>query len=501
MSSKNDSKEEKLKEELIKYIREELKNLAKSKNRKVSKSAKGGLILLEIGVIIDKYANGKGEEISGKIGSTLFSFLFKKDGAFIGELIGSYFPGIGNIIGKMIGGFAGKYIGKYFGEWFGKLVYNRIQQLRKENVRNERYIGNNNLSGGGKTGGIEFEIPKEILNMRKILYFNKGFNHSIVFNTQYSNLNEILNIANRFLILKNEKFTTINQVFQTILTEIYGGFIGDGILPYVSLNFNNNSLLSSIMPNYYKKTLTRNILGYLDYFLKGFVNGGFFKEDFTNNWYKYKNTDFNHLNSNFINLKKYIFQNNLKIPNHDLYLTVYDLGEDISEENNNNAIYKNSLSAFRIIGIIKNDIFYKKGIILPNCSFRIESDFNIFDKYKKEMKEHQFNILINKEKNNTLENTQDAIQKMKTIINILMPQIPHFRGYFHILDMITFAIHYISTLDANAVFPDFSESILLKAKGKSYVSLLPPVFPPLPIKKQQILTVNLKYFHMLLIIF
>ena len=215
----------------------------------------------------------------------------------------------------MIGGFAGKYIGKYFGEWFGKLVYNRIQQLRKENVRNERYIGNNNLSGGGKTGGIEFEIPKEILNMRKILYFNKGFNHSIVFNTQYSNLNEILNIANRFLILKNEKFTTINQVFQTILTEIYGGFIGDGILPYVSLNFNNNSLLSSIMPNYYKKTLTRNILGYLDYFLKGFVNGGFFKEDFTNNWYKYKNTDFNHLNSNIV-------QNNLKIPNHDLYYMI-----------------------------------------------------------------------------------------------------------------------------------------------------------------------------------
>ncbi len=111
------------------------------------------------------------------------------------------------------------------------------------------------------------------------------------------------------------------------------------------------------------------------------------------------------------------------------------------------------------------------------------------------MKEHQFNILINKEKNNTLENTQDAIQKMKTIINILMPQIPHFRGYFHILDMITFAIHYISTLDANAVFPDFSESILLKAKGKSYVSLLPPVFPPLPIKKQQILTVNLKFTY------
>ena len=34
----------------------------------------------------------------------------------------------------------------------------------------------------------------------------------------------------------NIKFNSIEQVFQTILTKIYGGFIGEGILPYVSLN-------------------------------------------------------------------------------------------------------------------------------------------------------------------------------------------------------------------------------------------------------------------------
>ena len=90
------------------------------------------------------------------------------------------------------------------------------------------------------------------------------------------------------------------------------------------------------MPNYYKKTLVGNILGYLDYFLKGFVNGGFFKEDFVNKWYINKNEDFNYLNLNFINLIKYIYFNKSKIKNHDLYLTVYDLGEKIDEEENNN---------------------------------------------------------------------------------------------------------------------------------------------------------------------
>ena len=61
--------------------------------------------------------------------------------------------------------------------------------------------------------------------------------------------------------------------------------------------------------------------------------------------------------------------------------------------------------------------------------------------------------------------------------------------------MITFSIHYISTLDANAKYPDFSESLLFKANNKSYVSLLPPVFPPLPIKRQVIIEINICFTY------
>ena len=189
------------------------------------------------------------------------------------------------------------------------------------------------------------------------------------------------------------------------------------------------------MPNYYKKTLVGNILGYLDYFLKGFVNGGFFKEDFTSKWYINPNENYDYLNSNFINLKKYIYKNKHNIKNHELYLTVYDLGENISQENN---FRKNSLSAFRIIGIINNDIFVNNNIIIPSCSFRTESDFNLFPGYLNES---------NPENDKELEKTQEAIKSMKAIITLLMPQIPYFRGYFSILDMITFSIHYVSTLD------------------------------------------------------
>ena len=237
----------------------------------------------------DKKNSFQSKEFYGAVGSVAGSWASAEAGAILGAKVGSLFsPGVGTIIGAVLGGVSGLIGGSKVGNWIGEKIFKRVDKLKNE----EDSVNDKNLSGEGKTGGIEFEIPKEIKNFKNLIFFNID-SQNIIFNVKLSNLNEVLDVANRFLNLKNEKFTSINQVFQTILTEIYGGFIGEGILPYVSLNFNNNGLLYSIMPNYYKKTLTGNILGYLDYFLKGFVNGGFFKESFSNEWYKNKNTDFN----------------------------------------------------------------------------------------------------------------------------------------------------------------------------------------------------------------
>ena len=428
----------------------------------------------------------KSKEFVGSLGSSIGSILA---GGGAGMALGSFCPGIGNVAGFIIGAGASA-LGSIGGEYASNALYDRVSNLKNggnkdKNNNNTPKGDNKDLTGGGKTGGIEFEIPKGIKGFNQLLFFNKLENQNIIFKSQFSNIKEILDVANRFIIDQNKKFNSVHQIFQTLLSEIYGGFIGEGVLPYVSLNFNNKALLYSIMPNYYKKTLVGNILGYLDYFLKGFVNGGFFKEDFANKWYINQNENMDFLNSNFINLKKYIYKNKDKIKSHELYLTVYDLGENISEVENNN-FRKNSLSAFRIIGTINNDIFVNNNIIIPNCSFRTESDFNLFPGFFTEN---------NHENDKELEKTQKAIKTMKTVINLIMPQIPYFRGYFQILDMITFSIHYVSTLDANAVYPDFSESLLFKSNNQSYVSLLPSVFPPLPIKKQIIINVNLTFSY------
>ena len=452
-----------------------LSHLAKRSLGAVINSAETAYNLFKHGI--------KSKEFVGSLFSSIGSIIA---GGAAGMALGSFCPGIGNIAGFIIGVGASA-IGAIGGQYVGENLHDRVSGLKDGGnieIDDIPQDDNNDLTGGGETGGVEFEIPHEIKGFKQLLFFNNLQNQSILFKNEFSNINEILNVANRFTI-NNIKFNSIEQIFQTILTEIYGGFIGEGILPYVSLNFNNKSLLYSIMPNYYKKTLVGNILGYLDYFLKGFVNGGFFKEDFAGKWYINQNENYDYLNSNFINLKKYIYKNRHDIKNHELYLTVYDLGENICQDN---SFRKNSLSAFRIIGTISNDILVNNNIIIPNCSFRTESDFNLFPEYFNEIKP---------EGDKEISKTQEAIKSMKAIIKIMMPQIPYFRGYFHILDMITFSIHYISTLDSNAIYPDLSESLLFKSNNKSYVSLLPPVFPPLPIKRQNIINIDLSFSYVI----
>ncbi len=79
------------------------------------------------------------------------------------------------------------------------------------------------------------------------------------------------------------------------------------ILPSISLNFNEDALLYSIMDEYYKNTLTGNILTFIDYYLKCYVNGGFFKEEFIFNWQNNRNINRDFLQQNIIDFKKYLY--------------------------------------------------------------------------------------------------------------------------------------------------------------------------------------------------
>ena len=71
---------------------------------------------------------------------------------------------------------------------------------------------------------------------------------------------------------------------------------------------------------------------------------------------------------------------------------------------------------------------------------------------------------------------------MKEIIKLQMNKLPFLKGYFYLLDMITFAIYYLASIKSLSSFPDTSHSIKKKCleQQKFYIQVIPSVFPPLP---------------------
>ena len=412
-----------------------------------------------------------GQEISGAIGSYLGANLGVSCGTAIGAYVGTLIcPGVGSVVGA-VAGFGLGILGSIFGSKIGKAYYDFRAYMIKKSI--DFYSG---ILGFFRSGGVEFIFPKEIPEFKENFSFDKIHFFAFEYEDDKNNfnINEIINLVNsKFLEIK---ISNLDELFDTILMEIAQGFLYQKNLPSISLNFNKEGLLYSIMNDFYKNTITGNILTFLDYYLKSYVNGGFFKEEFIFNWQNDKNVDKNFLQKNIIDFKKYLFELNHN-PNDINYISMYDL--NINPKNDNNYI-----SAFRIIGNIKNNLKYYKNIIFPNCSYFTQYDFDILPDW-------QSKIEIDSNEKNSSELIKNNHKLMAARVTFLMKKIPFLKPYFEILKIITFAIHYLPNIQKIGLFPIFSNSLQNKKIGEKYCKSIPKVFPPLPIRKRINIEVNI----------
>ena len=346
-----------------------------------------------------------------------------------------------------------------------------------------------------RSGGVEFHLPKQINNFRSFFSFNKC--HYTAFEYEGDlNIRDIIDLVNTKFLINNIKVNSLDEIYDTILEEIAYGFLCRKDLPSISLNFNKDGLLYSIMNNYYKNTLTGNILTFLDYYLKSYANGAFFKEEFIYEWQTEKNQNFDYLSKYLIDFKKYI--HNLKNDENKInYCSIYDMvNSDITESYENNYI-----SAFRIIGNLNSNLSYYKNLFFPRCFYITQYNFDIMPQWKKVInqeiidninKKHEENrneIKKNKGREENIALILEDIHKvMANRVTFLMNKIPFLKPYFELLKMITFAIHYLPNIHRTGLFPLFDKSIQNNHINVKYCKSIPKVFPPLPIRK----TINLK---------
>ena len=417
-----------------------------------------------------------GKTIAGFTSALVVSEKGMVIGAQIGAAIGSLFPGAGTAIGGFIGGAIGAIAGSIVGNKIGEAAYDGTKHLVNEGIKK--------LSGVNKSfssGGVEFILPKEIPEFKKIFCFNNI--HYISFEYESENnfdVNQIISLLNEKFLLK--KVNNLDEVYDTILKEIAYGFLNKKELPEISLNFNKDKLLYSIMDEFYKNTLTGNILTFLDYYLKCYVNGGFFKEDFIFNWQNTRNENKDYLDANIIDFKKYLYEYTHD-PNEIDYYSMYDLGQEEKFESN-------YISAFRIIGKINNQLKYYKNLIFSDCNYFTQYDLDILPKWQSE-------ININPKEKEIAQKIQRAHKFMAFRVTYYMNKIPFLKPYFELLKMITFAIHYLPNIQSSGLFPLFNNSLQNNYFGEKYCKSIPKVFPPLPIRRKTSIKIKMTHKEMI----
>ena len=160
-----------------------------------------------------------------------------------------------------------------------------------------------------RPGGVEFIFPRIIPTFTDHFCFSNIHYIGFKFHENNYNIhNQLLKLINEKFLINNIQIKDMNQLFSTILNELSIGYLIHKKLPFISLNFNKKSIIYSIQNDYYKTTLTGNIIAFLDFYLKCYVNGGFFKEEFIYEWHKTKNTNKEYLESNIILLHKYLLE-------------------------------------------------------------------------------------------------------------------------------------------------------------------------------------------------
>ena len=238
----------------------------------------------------------------------------------------------------------------------------------------QKLIGSG-LEGGGGPGGVEIRHVA-LLGFRSdpFTIMTKSLHVFYPVDVNWETLQELMQRLCPGMSAK--------KVPGLILREIMWAMCACKAPVLFSLHFRKDSALYPVMHHAWQKTLTGHVLGFLDYFLKSFINGGTFSEEFLWNWDGDPDTE--KLKTNAIDLRAYLRQARAKAKqsNDEEAMKLLDfhyqpLRQMIphDEESEKEQQY---LSAFRIIGELRGLQQDSQGnaVVEPDAGFKVEYDLD-----------------------------------------------------------------------------------------------------------------------------
>ncbi|GAM25759.1 hypothetical protein SAMD00019534_089340 [Acytostelium subglobosum LB1] len=307
--------------------------------------------------------------------------------------------------------------------------------------------------------------------------------------------------------------------FHQILTELIDGVYYHDTMPFFSLHFNNDGTMFPVIHPAYANTLVGHVILILDYYMKGFLNGGFMLEENVDEWDRddglQRTLQEEVLRAFMVDIKRELNVGqwtDLKDRVHyrSLRERAFEMGIegqaaiDKLEGQMRQAEGTANGEAVQVLRKVYNKIKEEKGL-LYQTSFRIlaeEKSAQCVDGVW--LMDGDFKVAYTMEPTPIYQqfltayaavfggmphgfNVQNELySEAANAIHVQLPQLQPCRKYFSMLSLISFLSSYLHTLKANGQIPDLSK-VLWKAVGKRTPGLL----PPLPVRSYQEKTVTL----------
>lgn len=308
--------------------------------------------------------------------------------------------------------------------------------------------------------------------------------------------------------LPKGKLPFSDEELRQILRELAIGIYVHDTIPFFSLHFKQGtSDLFPVIHPAYENTLVGRVIGMLDYFMKGYLNGGVFNEKFVDEWNSHPDwsTKSSSALKELIDFYDYCSKH---LPDDEEYYSLgmmQDLKEDKDLDQNLKAIidsqiemdnkklkkainklgdldYSGFRNSFRIIAK-QNSIQQSNGL------FVLDGDFDVFYTIEPsaDFIEKCENVRTEGGSPEIYKTLENSYRNMSRKIHDHMVKMPMCREYFSMLNVINFISGYFSTLKKHRKIPMLPSMSPVNTQG------CPQLFPHLPIKTIKIEPLKLNF--------
>lgn len=292
---------------------------------------------------------------------------------------------------------------------------------------------------------------------------------------------------NYIFCFESEQFPFSKAMVRQIQQELKEAYFTHKTSPFFSLHFNNFGYLYPVIHPALQNTLVGQIIALLDYWMKGFLNGGVYDEAFLKLWHETRHCDEAFLKQKIIDLKKYCETNANGLPYISLREFMKRNGLKDSHGSEGSPYKQPFMTSFRIIAYLEA-INRHENILVPHPNFRVEYSIDLMPDYKNYIESY---LQAHGHYPPDYQHTRDCYELFAEEIKEKMPKLPFCQDFFRLLGVMNTFSYFYATLNKMGKQPD-----LPPLTSTMQVSV-PKAFPPIPVRYFETKPIDLRFKQVL----